>query len=190
MIVASANYSFLAVVDISFRTLLPVFLSTPILVGGLGLDPPLIGTIMSFTGILNGIFTVFLFPRMTDWFGVKWVYLIGAIAAVPCFSLFPIMNYLGRNYIESGGGVGLWVWVAVGLQVFLSVLNGLCYGMSLWLSSNYHWRCFRRCGIHLHRRGRTQQGLSGDHEWVRSIVCGHRACGWARPGELGILAVD
>jgi hypothetical protein len=131
VVVASANYASIALVDMSFRALQPVFFSTPIALGGLGLDPPVIGTIISFFGILNGIVTVFFFARMTDYFGVKGVYLLGIAAAVPCFSLFPIINHLARNSIEHGGGLGTEVWVAVGLQVILSVLIFLCYGTSV-----------------------------------------------------------
>jgi hypothetical protein len=105
-----------------------VFLSTPIELGGLGLDPPVIGTIMSFFGILNGVFTVFFFSRMTDYFGVKGVFLMGMTAAVPCFSLFPVISHLARNSFERSGGLGTEVWVAVGIQVASSVLVCLCYG--------------------------------------------------------------
>ena len=130
VIVASANYSFLALVEISFRTLQPVFLATPIALGGLGLDPPAIGTILSFFGILNGVFTLFFSP-MADRFGVKWMYLMGMTAAVPCFSLFPVINHLARNSVESNGGLGVEIWVAVGLQVVMAVvLICSCYGTS------------------------------------------------------------
>ena len=122
------NNSLLALVDIAFRALQPLFLSTPIEFGGLGLDPPMIGTVMSSFGILNGVFTIFYFSRMTDYFGVKRVYLLGVTAAVPCFLLFPIINHLARNSIERSGGLGLEVWVAVGLQVTMSVLVCLGYG--------------------------------------------------------------
>ena len=128
--IASANYSFLALVDISFRALQPIFLSTPIELGGLGLDPPAIGTIISFFGILNGVFTVSFFSRMTDYFGAKGVYLMGMTAAVPCFSLFPVINYLARDSVERSGGLGTEVWVVVGIQVASSVLLCLCYGAS------------------------------------------------------------
>jgi len=142
VIIATANWALIALVDISFRALQPVFLSTPVALGGLGLDPPAIGTILSFSGILSGVFTVFFFSRMTDYFGVKWVYMIGVSAAVPCFSLFPIMNYLARNSVERSGGLGLEVWAAVGLQVLMVVLNCMCYGTSARSKSNFHWNCF------------------------------------------------
>ena len=118
----------------SFRALQPIFLSTPVELGGLGLDPPVIGTVMSFFGILNGVFTVFFFSRMTDYFGAKGVFLIGMTAAVPCFSLFPLISHLGHNSMERSGGLGTEVWVTVGIQVALSVLICLCYGTSLSLS--------------------------------------------------------
>ena len=143
VIVASASYSLLALVDISFCILLPVFLSTPVGVGGLGLNPPAIGTIMSVSGILNGAFTLFLFSRMTDYLGVKWVYLIGVTAAVPCFTLFPVMNYLARGSIECSGRLGLEIWIMVGLQVFMRMLNVQCYGTCASMKLNRLLNCFR-----------------------------------------------
>ncbi|KAF9790416.1 member of major facilitator multidrug-resistance DHA1 sub-family [Thelephora terrestris] len=128
VLVSAANYAFLALIDISFRALQPVFLSTPVKLGGLGLDPPAIGTVMSSFGVLSGVYTVFFFSRMTDYFGAKGVYLIGMTAAVPCFTLFPIINHLARNSVERSGGLGVEVWIAVGAQVVLSVVLCLSYG--------------------------------------------------------------
>jgi MFS family permease len=113
------------------RALQPVFFSTPIALGGLGLDPSEIGTITSFFGILSGAITVFFFPRMMDYLGAKGLYLLGITAAVPCFSLYPIINHLARNSIERSGGLEIEVWVAVGLQVIMSVLVCMCYGTSV-----------------------------------------------------------
>ena len=127
MLIASANYALLALVDISFASLYPVFLSTPIELGGLGLDPPMIGTLVSVFGTLGGVFTVFFFSPMTDYFGVKCVYLMGISAAVPCFALFPIISYLARN---STSGLGMAVWVAVGTQLALCAMVWMCYGTS------------------------------------------------------------
>ena len=163
VLVASANYSFLALVDISFRALQPIFLSTPIEIGGLGLDPPVIGTVMSFFGILNGLFTVFCFSPMTDYFGVKGVYIMGVSAAVPCFALFPFINYLGRNSIERSGALGMEVWVTVGIQTALSVLVSLGYCAfvsniaSIYIADAPVGSIDRfRRSVHFHRRSRTE----------------------------------
>lgn len=99
----------------------------------------MIGTILSFFGILNGIFTLFFSP-MADYFGVRWVYLIGMTAAVPCFSLFPVINHLARNSVEGSGGLRVEVWAAVGLQVVMAVvLICLCYGRPAPNKSNRLW---------------------------------------------------
>jgi len=151
---------------------------------------------MAFSGALNGAFTIFFFSRMTDYFGVKWVYLMGMAAAVPCFSLFPILNLLARNSIERSGGLGTEVWVAVGLQMVMVVLNSMCCGTSVHpneveppLELFPPFGCFRR-SFHFHRRRLAQQGLFGGYKWTNSTVCGHRANGRTRPGELGILTID
>ena len=60
---------------------------------------------MDFSGLTNGVFTIFFLPWMTDCFGVKWVYLMGMTAAVPCFSLFPMTNLLALDSIERSGGL-------------------------------------------------------------------------------------
>jgi len=83
---------------------------------------------MSFYGVLNGVFIIFFFSRLTDYFGVKRVYVMGMSASVPCFALFPILNHLARNSIERSGELGVQVWLVVGLQVAMSVLVSMCYG--------------------------------------------------------------
>ena len=160
VLVATVNYGFLALVDISFSTLQPIFLATPIALGGLGLDPPAIGIIMSCYGVLSGVFTMFFFSRMADRFGVKRVYLMGITAGVPSFFLFPVISYLARRSIERSGELGTEVWVAVGLQVSASVLLSTCFGASILKKLNYLslislFSRFR-CDIHLHCRSRTQ----------------------------------
>lgn len=103
-IFASPNYSFLAVVGVSFRTLPPVFFATPVAVGGLGLDPP--ASHRNHRDLLRyperGPPRVSLLTNesMMDYFGVKLVYLIGVKVSVPCFALFPVVNYLARSSIE------------------------------------------------------------------------------------------
>jgi MFS family permease len=139
VLISAVNYALLGLIDVSFRALQPLFMSTPVVLGGLGLDPPIIGTVMSFLGILNGVFIVFFFARLTDYFGVKRVYVMGVSASVPCYLLFPIINHLARNSIERSGGLGVEVWVAVGLQVATSVLVCMCYGAHVSKDLDHLW---------------------------------------------------
>jgi hypothetical protein len=148
---------------------------------------------MSSFGILYGIVNVFFFSWMADYFGVKGVYMLGITAAAPCFSLFPIINYLARNSIERSGGLGAEVWIAVGLQVIMSVLVCLCFCTSVSKKLNDLWTDslirFSR-GAHLHQRCLTQQSIFGSYERTRSSVGIYRACGRTRSGEFDLFIVD
>ncbi|KAH0579745.1 hypothetical protein H2248_002582 [Termitomyces sp. 'cryptogamus'] len=56
VLISAGNCAFFAMLKMTFRTIQPLFLSTPIPLGGLGLPPSIIGQILSAYGILNGIF--------------------------------------------------------------------------------------------------------------------------------------
>jgi len=180
----------------SFRTLQPVFLSTPIALGGVGLDPPAIGTIMSSFGILNGFFTVCFFSRMADYFGVKGVYLIGVTAAVPCFSLFPVINFLARNSIERSGQLGLEVWVAIGLQIVMVVLICLSYGTSAPTNSSYLRICLPRLPvsgaifIFIAAAAPNKASLGATNGFAQLSVASVRAIGPALASSIYSLSID
>jgi hypothetical protein len=123
VVIASANYASLALVEISFRAIHPVFLSTPIEMGGLGLAPPTIGKILSVLGILNGIFQVCFFARIHDRWGSKRVFIGGLVSSIPTFALFPVINVLARQR-----GYSPLVWMAVGLQLLLFMVLNLSFG--------------------------------------------------------------
>lgn len=123
VIVAAGNYAALSLVDITLRAVQPVFFSTPIHLGGLGLSPQKIGMILSVYGILNGLLQIFFFARIHDRFGSKRTYITGICAALPIFALFPIINILARHQ-----GYSLSVWFAVALQCWLSIVINFSYG--------------------------------------------------------------
>ena len=123
VLIAAGNYASLSLVDIAFRALQPVFLSTPVHLGGLGLPPSLIGTLLSIQGISNGIFQVFFFARIHDRWGSKKTFLAGVSTAIPAFIMFPVANALVRTQ-----GYSIGVWAAITLQNISAFSMGLSYG--------------------------------------------------------------
>jgi hypothetical protein len=126
VLLAVINYATLALLDIAYRAMQPLFFSTPIDNGGLGLAPPSIGKILAFFGALNGIFQVTCFVRAHSLLGTKWLFVGGLCCAIPMFGLFPVMNALARVY-----GVGPIVYSVVALQVVFALGLSSCYGMTL-----------------------------------------------------------
>lgn len=124
VILAAANYALLSLVDISFRGILPVFLSTPIKLGGLGLSPPTIGKLLSVLGGLKCLFQVFFFAKIHDRLGSKKVFLTGLMLSLPAFVLFPVINILARNQ-----GYSIFLWSAVGAQVISFVFLSMSFGV-------------------------------------------------------------
>jgi hypothetical protein len=123
VLIAAGNYASLSLVDIAFRAIQPVFLSTPINLGGLGLPAPSIGTLLSGQGILNGLFQVFFFAKIHDRWGSKKTFIAGISTAIPAFIMFPIANALARTQ-----GYSIAVWVAIALQTTSGILLNLSYG--------------------------------------------------------------
>jgi hypothetical protein len=133
VLIAISNCAALALFDISLRALIPVFYATPVDSGGLGLDPPRIGNILAVFGIANGLFQIFFFAWLHGRFGTKALFTFGNALGVPIIIAFPIINMLGRMY-----GIGMTVWLAVGLQLALSIPSNMCFGSFIRiLFSNY-----------------------------------------------------
>ncbi|KZT73114.1 member of major facilitator superfamily multidrug-resistance, DHA1 sub-family [Daedalea quercina L-15889] len=123
VIISAGNYALLAIVDISYRTVLPVWMSTPIALGGLGLSPQGIGAILSVYGITNGTLQILTFSKAVDYFGAKKIYVYGMTAALPVFALMPITNFVAR---EEGYSITLWSLLV--LQCLISITVNFCYG--------------------------------------------------------------
>jgi hypothetical protein len=121
---AVMNYGTMSLVEISYRAIQPLFFSTPVNRGGLGLDPPAIGKILACHGILNSVFQMTCFARANALWGTKRVFVGGLLCAIPINVLFPVMNALARAY-----GVGRVVYSAVVLQVIFGCGLSLCYGI-------------------------------------------------------------
>jgi MFS family permease len=123
VMIAAINYASLSLVDISFRAIQPLFFSTPVHLGGLGLPPPTIGTILSCFGILSGLLSVLFFAKIHDRWGTKRVFIAGIASAIPVFAAFPILNAMARAQ-----GLSTAVWLGIAVQVTFSSFLNLSYG--------------------------------------------------------------
>ncbi|KAJ7595446.1 member of major facilitator superfamily multidrug-resistance, DHA1 sub-family [Mycena floridula] len=123
VIIAGGNYACASFLDIAYRAIQPLFLSTPIELGGLGMTPSQIGRILAFYGLVNGIAQVCFFARIYKRLGPKNTFIFGISAAIPTFALFPVLSHLGRTR-----GVGLLVGVVIIVQTLLAMCLSFSYG--------------------------------------------------------------
>ena len=122
VLIAAGNYAALSLLDITLRAVQPLFFATPTELGGLGLDPPRIGNILSVYGVVNGLFQVFFFADLHDRFGSKAIYSVALASGIPVIIAFPLINALARAQ-----GLSWMVWSLVGMQLAAAILLNLGY---------------------------------------------------------------
>lgn len=111
-------------IDIAFTALLPLFYSTPIQYGGLGLSPSNIGIILGTYGLAKGIVQVTCFAKVVKRFGPKKTFLGALCAFFILFPMFPVMNLLARR----AGGLSPAVWAAISFQLVIGLVRDMSYG--------------------------------------------------------------
>ena len=122
-----ATYGALALVDIGFIALLPLFYATPIEIGGLGLPPSTIGTCLAIYGLFNGLFQVLFISKLIDRFGEKKILCTTVLAFFPLIAMFPMMSLL----VQSRQQVGPSFWPLMALQLCFALIGDMSYCMSI-----------------------------------------------------------
>ncbi|KAG2147025.1 major facilitator superfamily domain-containing protein [Suillus cothurnatus] len=122
VLTVTASYVTMALFYMAFSSVLPVFYSTPIELGGLSLDPPHIGAILAVSGVAHGVFQLLFYARLHDRFGARAIHIAGVVSGIPIIILFPVINALARVH-----GLGLAVWLSVGVQHSLVTSLVMCY---------------------------------------------------------------
>ncbi|KAI6038822.1 major facilitator superfamily domain-containing protein [Pisolithus marmoratus] len=120
-----ANYGVLALVDIGFSALLPLFYATPVDIGGLGLSPFAIGVCMTAFGIGNGLFQTLFVAQAIDRFSERRVFRSAVLAFCPMVATFPIMNWV----IQVQGEVGPAIWVLIFVQLLSWAVVDMAYAV-------------------------------------------------------------
>ena len=125
VLLSVANYGTLCLLDIAYRAIQPLFFSTPCELGGLGFTPATIGLVLGIFGLMNGSLQAVFFARVVRRWGPKRVFMAGMACFVPLFGMFPVINALARP----NGVTGI-VWAAIILQLAISVLMDMSFGVS------------------------------------------------------------
>ncbi|KAI8978332.1 major facilitator superfamily domain-containing protein [Trametes punicea] len=109
--------------EIAYLALQPLFFSTPIELGGLGLAPPTIGVILGTFGVLNGLFQALVLARLMDLWGPKRLFQQGLLTLVPLYLLFPLMSLYAKAH-----GITRAIWALVFFQQGLLIIVDLAFG--------------------------------------------------------------
>ena len=122
------NYAALAFLDMGYNALLPLFYSTSIPLGGLGLDPYNIGITLGSFGFVNAFVQArFLGPSIRK-FGARRIYIFSFPGLFACVSLYPIIRYLAQHF----GRINNIVIVCMVIQLSFQMLIFSSYGISLY----------------------------------------------------------
>ncbi|KAJ7595203.1 major facilitator superfamily multidrug-resistance, DHA1 sub-family [Mycena floridula] len=92
-----ASFGFLAFTQMSFTALLPLFYSTSIPSGGLGLLPAQIGPLMAILGVSGGLIQIFIFSRITRRLGPRRSYLASLGGSFLSVAGFPLLSFLAKR---------------------------------------------------------------------------------------------
>ncbi|KAF8553972.1 MFS general substrate transporter [Imleria badia] len=118
VIIPITNYGTLGLLHIGFLVLLPLFCSSPLEIGGLGLPPPIIGTFLAIFGIANGTVQALFGAKLIGWLGAKKAFCCAVFCFYPLILLFPIMSAV----VTAQGKVGPIIWILLVMQLICMVL--------------------------------------------------------------------
>ena len=117
------NYGTLGLVQIGVFVLLPLFYSSPIEIGGLGLPPPIIGTFLAVYGIVDGSVQALFAAKIIERIGAKTMFCSIVLSFYPLILLFPIMSAV----VTAQAKVGPMIWVLLVIQLIFLVFMDLAY---------------------------------------------------------------
>jgi len=87
----------IALLEVSYSAIRPVFYSTSPGSGGLGFTSSQIGIVLSCYALVNGCFQAFISPTVVKYVGHKNTFVLALSAFIPISVLFPVLNYLSAQ---------------------------------------------------------------------------------------------
>ena len=118
VILSISNYAVLAFLFTALMALLPLFLAMPLDIGGLDLDPPVIGYIIGPSGLASGIFQALYFPPVVRRFGERKVFIMAISTFLPIFLSLPVINMAAVTLGRQSPVVWLLIFVLLTCMAF------------------------------------------------------------------------
>lgn len=125
LILIYMNYAALSFLDMGHAVLLPLFYSTSISLGGLGLDPFRIGVAFGTIGFVNAVIQANLLGPLIRKFGARKIYILSFPGLFACFTLYPVMRY----FTQLSGRLDGFVVTCMVIQLSFNVCTAAAYGM-------------------------------------------------------------
>ena len=122
------NFASLSFLDMGHSALLPLFYSTSIPSGGLGLDPYKIGITLGSFGCINAIVQARFLGSSIRKFGARKLYILSFPGLFACVTLYPIIRYLAQRF----EGVNNVVIVCMIIQLSFQMTIFTSYGTYLY----------------------------------------------------------
>ncbi|KAJ7575491.1 major facilitator superfamily multidrug-resistance, DHA1 sub-family [Mycena floridula] len=116
-------YAFLAFNDMAYASLVPLMYSTSIPLGGLGLKPSHIGTIMACTGIAGVMAQILILSRLMQRYGPRKMFIASLASSFIAFGAFPLMSFMAKR----AGKVDAGVILVIGVQLSCSLMVYVAY---------------------------------------------------------------
>ena len=129
--IAIANYSILEVLNVSFNSIIPLFLAMPIEIGGVGLDPLTIGYLMSANRVLVAVSLALFVDKLVRRFGERHLFVYSMSTSLLLWPLFPAINLWAKHF-----GLTMGVWVGIVMMGVSFVMSDMAY--SYYNSLSFH----------------------------------------------------
>ena len=105
----------------SIGGVLPLFLYTPVRLGGLGFSEIQIGKALSGQAISTAIIQLSFFPPLQ-----------ARLGTVGTFVMFPLTSYIARHeHLSSNGSDRTWTWIALAVQIGMLCIANLVYSCNM-----------------------------------------------------------
>jgi MFS family permease len=124
VVIAIANHAMISFLGISLMALLPLFLSTPTNLGGVGFTPSSIGSCLAMYSSVNSVFQALFFAKIVDRVGPKRLFCLSVWCFAPVMVVFPLISWL----VRARGTVDHAVTFALLGQLVLTVIWDMAYG--------------------------------------------------------------